>query len=276
MNARIAIRLACPDDSNLLIVATSGLSCPHCRRNFSGTGGIIGLLPQGSLTDGTYESRQLENYSATFSQRSDKPWLQPFREFIAKLGNAYLYSWVRRSIEAIAADRSLMILDAACGEGILRRYVAGRHCYTGVDFSSRPLARAMRYHPADYFRADLNHLPFASASFDVVVSIQALQYLDRPDLALAQIARVLKPGGHFLLSVPNDGSFKYRRQGVAPIQLQRFRRDNLTALLSKNFQIKSMETRGLWVPLPKFSVHLHGIYRESWGLSWTCVSIRKS
>jgi SAM-dependent methyltransferase len=234
------------------------------------------LLPQGSLKDGTSESRRLENYNATFSQRSDEPWLQPFREFIAKLGNAYLYSWVRRSIETIAAERTLMILDAACGEGILRRYVAGRHYYTGVDFSSRPLARAMRYHPADYFRADLNHLPFASASFDVMVSLQTLQYLDRPDLALGQIARVLKPGGHLLLSVPNDGSFKYRRQGVAPIQLQRFRRDNLTAMLSKNFQVKSMETRGIWVPLPKFSVHLRGVYRESWGLSWTSVSVPKS
>lgn len=275
MDKPMTAPLACPDDFSPLAVAANGLLCRRCGRNFTSFGGVIGLLPRQSLREGTAESRQLVSYGATYSQRPDRPVVQPFRELITRFGNAYLYSWVRRSIEKIAAHRSLAILDAACGEGILRRYVPQRHHYTGVDFSSRPLERAFRYHPADYFRADLTRLPFASATFDLVISIQALQYLQDPALAVSQIARVLKPGGHFLVSVPNAASIKYRCTGTPSVQLREFRRNDFLAMISDEFEVKELDCRGLWLPMPIFSIHIAGKYREVLGLSWTSIGIRK-
>ena len=92
--------------------------------------------------------------------------------------------------------------------GSLRRYLSHKHFYVGVDFSTRLLARAKRYNPATYFRADLKHLPFLNATFDTVFSLQALQYLERPELVLAQIARVLKPDGRLVLTVESP-AFNY-------------------------------------------------------------------
>jgi SAM-dependent methyltransferase len=158
---------------------------------------------------------------------------------------------------------------------MLRSYLNKRHRYVGVDFSTRPLIRAARYSPADYFRGDLNHLPFANSAFDLVVSLQSLQYLDRSEQVLRQIARVLRPGGHFLLSVPNSSAIKYRLTKIPKIQLQKFNRSNLSELLlSANFHIKEITTRGFWFPFPKLSVHLGGKYPAYIGLSWTTASVR--
>jgi SAM-dependent methyltransferase len=202
--------------------------------------------------------------------------LQLGRVLIAELGNAYLYAWASRAIETVAGKSCLTILDAGCGDGILRSHLSKRHHYVGIDFSTRPLARASRYHPAEYFRADLNRLPFASETFDVAVSLQALQYLEHPERAVEEIRRVLRPGGHFLLSVPNNESFKYRRLGVPAIQLCRFRRQSVAALLSHGFHVRELEARGLWFPLPKVGIHLPGRYSERRGLSWAAACVRDS
>ena len=274
MNGVTAKKLACPDDLGALDLADDRLRCVLCRREYSAPDGVFDLLPLQSLRADSPEVERLQSYNATYSGRPDRAWLQPLRVLMAELGNRYLYSWAARRIDDSAMGRSLDILDAACGDGILRRHIASRHRYVGVDFSARPLVRAARYYPADYFRGDLNHLPFADASFDVAVSLQSFQYLDAPATAIRQIARVLKPGGHFLLTVPNRGSFKYRRQGLPAIQRQKFDRETVRDLLSPDFQVQEIAARGVWLPFPKIGIHLPGTYRDSLGLSWTAVSER--
>ncbi len=265
----------CPDDLGELEQTGIGLHCRLCERNFPSIDGTVELLPLETLKETSAESLQLDAYRASFSNRPDRPWQRPFAVFMNKLGNGFLYSWAARAVEKIADGQSLSVLDAACGDGILRRYLARHHSYVGIDFSTRPLFRAQRYNPAAYFRADLNQLPFARATFDLVLSFQALQYLSRPEQALAQMARVLKPGGKLLLTVPNDESFKYRFQGIPRIQLQRFNRQSLPALLAPQFEVLHASTHGFWVPVPKISVHAPGVYRPRWGLSWTVVATPK-
>ncbi len=274
MKGAIGAVLACPDDLGNLNPSGNRLRCSLCQREFSASNGVYELLPLQALSGGSSELHRLESYSATYSQRPDRPWLQPLRAVIAELGNRYLYAWAAHCIEKLAGSRPLNILDAACGDGMLRRHIARRHHYFGVDFSARPLARAARYYPADYFRGDLNYLPFADASFDVAVALQSFQYLDDPQRAVQQIARVLKPGGCFLLSVPNADSLKYRLQGTPAIQLQRFHRQDVCDLVAQHFQVQEIAVRGVWLPCPKVSLHLPGQYSQSLGLSWTIVSSR--
>jgi len=264
--------IVCPDDLGELHDVEGGFQCALCQRHFPSVNGIAELLPREAHQEASAENSQLNAYSAGFSKRTDSAWRDYLGSCINLLGNGYLYSWAARTLEGIAGDQSLGILDAACGDGILRRYLPKRHHYVGIDFSARPLLRALRYNPAPYFRADLNHLPFAAETFDVVLSFQALQYLSRPEQALAQFARVLKPGGKLLLTVPNDESFKYRLQGIPKIQLQRFNRHNVPSLLARDFEVLNAKTRGLWVPTPFLSLHAPGVYPTRWGLSWSVVA----
>lgn len=93
-------------------------------------------------------------------------------------------------------------LDAACGTGRhSRRLVELGHRLTGVDLTPEMLAVAEKSVPAADFRvADLLALPFEDASFDLVVCGLALAHLPDLDAAIAELARVLRPGGRLITS----------------------------------------------------------------------------
>jgi SAM-dependent methyltransferase len=266
------VPVCCPDDLGTLDRAPDGVVCRQCGRLFTSVDEISELLPYQTFQESSAESVQMNAYRAGFSTRPERPWRRPLAVFLNGLGNGYLYNWAARALGRFSAGRRLAVLDAACGDGTLGRYLSPRHAYTGIDFSTRLLARAKRYNPAAYLRADLHHLPFPTDTFDAVISLQALQYSHRPQDAMAQIARVIKPGGALLLTVPNNESFKYRLQGIPSIQLQRFDRQSLPAMLAGSFQDARARTRGIWVPIPIFPVHLPGVYPVRWGLSWTVIA----
>ncbi len=104
---------------------------------------------------------------------------------------------------ASSQPRGAVVLDLGAGTGDLsaefRRQGAAR--VTGLDVSAAMLARAEQKFGADgidWLQGDALHLPFGDASFDVVASAFVLRNL--PDLAgsLAEMARVLKPGGRLV------------------------------------------------------------------------------
>jgi SAM-dependent methyltransferase len=78
----------------------------------------------------------------------------------------------------------------------------------GVDISEPMLARAVRAAAGPqvgFLRADAQRLPFRDATFDAVVSIAMLQLIPKPSAALAEMARVLRPGGRVAVMVPTAG-----------------------------------------------------------------------
>lgn len=99
------------------------------------------------------------------------------------------------------------VLDVGTGTGlaalaIKRRF--RRAAVTGVDIAAPMLEVARRHsrfwRPIRFLEADARRLPFEDARFDVVFSNLMLQWLLPPDAALAEMHRVLKPGGLLLLS----------------------------------------------------------------------------
>jgi len=128
------VALVCPDDFSRLERLADGLRCSGCGRHFPARNGVWELLPQESQDLATSEGQRLESYRASYSQRPDRRWLHPVRVLIAELGNAYLYGWASRMMERLAQGRTLRVLDAACGDGMLWRHIARRHDYVGVDF----------------------------------------------------------------------------------------------------------------------------------------------
>jgi ubiquinone/menaquinone biosynthesis C-methylase UbiE len=93
-------------------------------------------------------------------------------------------------------DSARRILDIGCGAGqtLLACAQAGRQAFgIDYDFEALQLGQNLRV-PAALARASGEELPFRSASFDFVYSRVALPYMKIP-VALAEIARVLQPGG---------------------------------------------------------------------------------
>jgi ubiquinone/menaquinone biosynthesis C-methylase UbiE len=93
-------------------------------------------------------------------------------------------------------------LDAACGTGRHAAYLASAgHEVVGVDSSAAMLEMARARLPdAELRLASLEDLPFPTGRFDLAVSTLALTHLPRLDRAVAELARVVRPGGHLVLS----------------------------------------------------------------------------
>ncbi|HYE16171.1 MAG TPA: methyltransferase domain-containing protein [Pyrinomonadaceae bacterium] len=122
----------------------------------------------------------------------------------------------RRSMERYLRETPLplaagaRVLDAGCGTGLLTlallRVLRRPANVTAVDLSARSLQTARRAvsklargsrHKVTFLQADALSLPFADESFDCVVTSGVLEYLPL-DKGLAELARVLAPGGQLL------------------------------------------------------------------------------
>jgi SAM-dependent methyltransferase len=96
------------------------------------------------------------------------------------------------------------VLDLGCGEGQIARLVAsgGARRVVGVDASAAQIDEARRRGGrAAYARASATGLPLPAGSFDAVVACLVLEHLDDLDRALDEVARVLRPGGRFVMFV---------------------------------------------------------------------------
>ena len=100
-------------------------------------------------------------------------------------------------LDAARVGPGVRVLDVATGPGYVAAAAARRGAaVVGVDFSAAMLAEARRHHPEVEFQAgDAEALPFPDATFDAVVMSFGLLHLGRPDQALAEAHRVLRPGG---------------------------------------------------------------------------------
>lgn len=116
-------------------------------------------------------------------------------------------------VARLAVPAGAHVLDVACGTGNLSIPLArGGAIVTGVDIAPNLLVQARERSAAEGLTAtfdegDAEQLPYADASFDVVVTMFGAMFAPRPDVTAKELARVLKPGGTLAMANWNPASF---------------------------------------------------------------------
>jgi SAM-dependent methyltransferase len=100
-------------------------------------------------------------------------------------------------LDAAKITAGMKVLDVCCGTGIVTAAASARRASaTGLDFSTAMLREARRAHSRLHFDdGDAEALPYADSSFGAVVSNFGVHHVPRPEKALAEAFRVLRPGG---------------------------------------------------------------------------------
>lgn len=133
--------------------------------------------------------------------------------------------------------RGKRVLDLGCRSGALTRHFLDGNEVVGLDVDRAALAKA-EARGIQPVQANVEEpLPFEDASFDAVVAGELFEHLQFPDALVAEIQRVLRPGGVIVGSVPNA----YRLQGRLRFLLGRAPEDDPTHL----HMFSSADVRGL-------------------------------
>ena len=105
-------------------------------------------------------------------------------------------------LDAAAVGSGTRLLDLATGPGYVAALAAERGAaVVGLDIAREMVSLATRRHPGLEFRqGDAHELPFGDASFDAVVGNFLVLHLGRPEQAMGEAVRVLRPGGAVALT----------------------------------------------------------------------------
>ena len=154
---------------------------------------------------------------------------------------------VQRYEYACGFVRQAKVLDVACGTGygceMLRK--AGAASVHGVDLSPEAIEYSKKVYSSDtvtYAVGDAQNLSaLADESFDVVTSFETIEHIPDVSLYLAEIRRVLKPGGIYLVSTPDRrlASTMYPLRGKPnnPFHIREYTQAEFRSVVSSQFSL---------------------------------------
>ena len=157
------------------------------------------------------------------------------------------------------------VLDAGCGEGRFSRMLADRGAQVkAIDLSRRMIELTRESESADRPDIEFREMSmcelgaFGDESFDVVVAYLAIINVEDYESAIAEMSRVLRPGGQFLFSIvhpcfyPPGAEWQPRKPGTYPI----FDRDKLYLKVDNYFPARELRFK-MWPTAPAETVNFH-------------------
>lgn len=179
-------------------VRESSAACGTCGRTFEVRHGIPILI------DGGLSGEQAEQ-AEKWEVRHEGPEVDWDDRFDPSVTNV-LTLRNRRFLDRLPLTSQDAVIEVGCSTGKNLRYLAWRTGVSGygVDIALAPLVNAVEKSAARqrFYAADAQRLPFDDGSFAGLVALDVLEHLPSPEGALAEWARVVRPGGLVALSVP--------------------------------------------------------------------------
>ncbi|MDE2481727.1 MAG: class I SAM-dependent methyltransferase [bacterium] len=159
--------------------------------------------------------------------------------FVPSLRGQIYYEHLHRYAVAGRHAAGKRILDVGSGEGYGAALLAqSARFVTGIDSNGEIVAGArIRYarENLDFVAADATNLPFDDATFDMVTCFETLEHLANQTELVAELHRVLSPGGMLLISSPNKAVYTDRHGNQNPFHVKELYLDELHALLDRHF-----------------------------------------
>jgi len=188
--------LVCPDCRSSFVAVGDGLGCARCGREIALTPAPIDLRPAARST----VRLEVPRYAPALSALDTLDLSTP--QFATRSPGGERDSRALFAGLAAAGAHGGDLLDLGCGPRDQAEIAAAAGFrYLGADLDN----------PAADLLADAHALPFADGSFDVVFAYAVLEHLHDPFVAVAEVRRLLRPGGWFVGTVsqgePFHGSF---------------------------------------------------------------------
>lgn len=171
---------------------------------------------------------------------------------------------------ALEAQPGEEILDLGCGSGLYARTLVERGAkVTATEFAPTSLAQAMSNLGAlaeqvDFRLEDVQDLSLRDARFDKVLLTEVIEHVPGPELAIAEAARVLRPGGLLVVSTPSRFApmnlayglkRRLRRYGFNE-HLYEFTPGSFRRLLEEHLQVESLTFANFVLPYPADELYL--------------------
>jgi ubiquinone/menaquinone biosynthesis C-methylase UbiE len=129
--------------------------------------------------------------------------LEHYRSRYKQLIPSWAHATVRyQDLIAKCIKPNFRVLDLGCGRGGVVERLGDTATWMGID----PDFRSLKLHRRVNFArccADASTIPIAKNSIDIVAASWVLEHLSEPEMVFTEIARVLRPGGHFFFLTPN-------------------------------------------------------------------------
>jgi len=180
--------------------------------------------------------RIAHDWAAHWRATGENPW-QP-RPHVEAMYAATLDLVLRHSLPGAA------VLDAGCAMGEFMDRIPDR-LVSGIDMSGEFVGIA-REHGRDVVEGRLEALPYPDGSFDLIVATDILEHVLDLNAVVAELLRVLRPGGVIVARSPNDEDLWPYLAAEYPYQfvhLRRFDEPSLRLLFGRIFGCEIVETR---------------------------------
>lgn len=276
------------------------ISQQHCKicGNPYGEGGFIGpLTDRRKGLDGSWKVRickeclalgmdplpsdeELSVYYASYDQDGRVDLSRKWTSDFPRLRKAF--HWLSGDVDPrdfVRVPKGARVLDYGCGHaGYLREFHERGVAITGAEIAGH-LVAACQEAGFDVRQVEgFSRIPFGDAEFDVIYLMQVFEHLRDPHQFMAELARILRPGGSLYLALPNAASIWRRVFGFnwvsgwfAPFHLFHYDRRTLAHLASKH-HLRVVES---WsrTPVSWFRLNLKawvhaGDNRVDWRRSW--------